>query len=181
MTYILTRSGYKFNFESLNSNGYDIDDIAHSLSNLCRFVGHCPKFYSVAEHCCHCYDLALLNGFGNKELKPILLHDAHEAYIGDIARPIKHYFDKLEDISKEIDKNIETIFNTSFERNSDLIKFFDDTLLRIELSYMFHYSIPKPTIKGYIIWCDHPIDVKIKYWKPAKAKKEFLKRYWLCQ
>src|SRR3990172_6601511 len=64
----------------------NIIDIAHSLSMQCRFNGHCLRYYSVSEHCCFvsdaCSDENKLWG---------LLHDAAEAYLSDIPRPIKPY------------------------------------------------------------------------------------------
>ena len=61
-----------------------IEDIAHALSLICRFTGHCKVFYSVAEHSIRCA----------AEARPedrlwALLHDASEAYLADIARPVK--------------------------------------------------------------------------------------------
>lgn len=68
----------------------DIEDIAHALSQVCRFAGHTPKFYSVAQHSTGCVN-AMREQFGSqgKILLTMLLHDATEAYMGDMARPIK--------------------------------------------------------------------------------------------
>lgn len=63
-----------------------IDDIAHALSQINRFTGHTSKPYSVAEHSCRVSDL-LPDGFRLAGL----LHDAAEAYLGDMASPLKHH------------------------------------------------------------------------------------------
>ncbi len=73
-----------------------IIDIAHSLSQLCRFTGHTRRFYSVADHCL--LVSSLLNG---PKLKLAgLLHDASEAYFGDMAGPIKRR-EELSDYAQE--------------------------------------------------------------------------------
>ena len=64
---------------------FDIEDIAHSLSQLCRFNGHCIGTYTVAQHSC------IVAEYARDEHKLIaLMHDAAEAYIGDIPRPLKY-------------------------------------------------------------------------------------------
>jgi len=83
-TWIRTYTGRKFYPLDPRTEDIDIRDIAHALSNVCRFTGHVRKFYSVAQHC------VLLSLITEEKLPWGLLHDASEAYIADIARPIKH-------------------------------------------------------------------------------------------
>ena len=79
-----------------------IDDIAWSLSNQCRFAGHTKIFYSVAEHCIDCYSR-------NRSLEA-LMHDASEAYLVDIPRPIKN---QIHDYQK-IEHNLNTVLSAVF-------------------------------------------------------------------
>lgn len=65
-----------------------IEDIAHSLSLQCRYLGHCKKFYSVADHSIIVSNI-LLGSYGWTESLYGLLHDAAEAYVGDMCRPVK--------------------------------------------------------------------------------------------
>jgi len=65
----------------------DLGDIAHALSNICRFTGHCSRFYSVARHSLLVSYLAERHGIEFARVG--LMHDATEAYLCDVARPIK--------------------------------------------------------------------------------------------
>jgi hypothetical protein len=90
MTWILTHTGRKF--DPMHPRAEDVDplDIAHSLAHLCRFNGHVRQFYSVAEHSVRVAQLV------SRENKlQALLHDAAEAYIGDITRPLKRAINDL--------------------------------------------------------------------------------------
>jgi hypothetical protein len=84
MSWIQTHSGIKFDLLAPTPDMVDINDIAHALSNICRFNGHVREFYSVAQHSVHVSRLVhpawALTG---------LLHDATEAYVGDMVRPLK--------------------------------------------------------------------------------------------
>lgn len=66
-----------------------IEDIAHALSVLCRSGGHFPVFYSVGQHSVACANEAVARGYSRKVQLACLLHDASEAYIADITRPVK--------------------------------------------------------------------------------------------
>lgn len=83
--YIRTWSGARINVFDPHPNDIVIEDIAHGLAMRCRFGGHTKSFHTVAEHCIFMCDNAPF------ELKlQALLHDASEAYIGDMPSPIKH-------------------------------------------------------------------------------------------
>ena len=92
MTWIQTYTGKQFYPLEPRAEDIDIADIAHALSLICRFTGHCRVFYSVAEHS------LLMSEWCKPELaKWALMHDAAEAYLADVARPVKrqipHYCD----------------------------------------------------------------------------------------
>lgn len=94
-TYIETRSGRRVDYFNPDPDTIDIEDIAYALANQCRYNGHSAMFYSVAEHSVAVAQLV------PKELQLLaLLHDAAEAYVGDIPSPLKQYlggFDAIED------------------------------------------------------------------------------------
>jgi 5'-deoxynucleotidase YfbR-like HD superfamily hydrolase len=81
--HIYTYVGLSFYFDHPTVEMIDIRDIAHALSNICRWTGHVNEFYSVAQHCVICSQ--------QSEEYPLrlLLHDAGEAYYGDINKPLK--------------------------------------------------------------------------------------------
>lgn len=82
-----TVSGRKVNVLNLTPGDICIEDIAVALGNICRYGGHVQSFLSVAEHS---VEVSKILGLRNPELSRAgLLHDAHEAYIGDIIKPLK--------------------------------------------------------------------------------------------
>ncbi len=96
--FINTFTGKKFAPLDPKVEDIDILDIAQALSNMCRFTGHVRRFYSVAEHSCRVHDIVHgrqlredMSGFGPwlENLQWALMHDAAEAYLIDVARPVK--------------------------------------------------------------------------------------------
>ena len=86
-----TFTGVNFNINSPRVEDIHIEDIAESLSKQCRFNGHCAGFYSVAQHSILVSDHCENKLWG-------LLHDAAEAYIGDIITPIKRQLPLVNDL-----------------------------------------------------------------------------------
>lgn len=88
--WIQTATGKKFFPLNPDPESIDIVDIAHALGNVCRYTGHASRFYSVAEHSVRVSRrVHVLTGDRALALQG-LMHDASEAYIADIARPVKH-------------------------------------------------------------------------------------------
>lgn len=85
---------------------FDVKTIAECLSKLCRFNGHCEGFYTVAEHSCLVLELGELMAqemdliLTKKEKLQFLLHDATEAYIGDVITPVKALIPEFNRIEK---------------------------------------------------------------------------------
>ncbi len=89
MSEILTYTGKMFDPLAPEESLIDIRDIAHALSLLCRANGHFPTFYSVAQHSIACCREAMARGDSRRIQLGCLLHDASEAYLSDVTRPVK--------------------------------------------------------------------------------------------
>lgn len=130
----------------------EILDIAHALSMQPRFSGHLPRFLSVAEHCCFCFDKA---PDGLK--KAALLHDASEAYLLDMPSPIKHRIAGYVDAENKLMKAI--AFKFEFEYPLDpIIKDIDKQELVNE-------------------WFGVMLSNGRQTWTQGKAKYEFMARW----
>ncbi len=90
MTWIETFTGNRIDLLNPSPDDIDIVDIAQALSNLCRFTGHCSRFYSVAEHSMWVTSAVHREDAGETVMLAALLHDATEAYVADLSRPAKH-------------------------------------------------------------------------------------------
>lgn len=108
--FMTTISGRKIVYDDLKPEMIDINDIAHALSNICRFGGHINRFYSVAQHSVHVSELV------PKELAlAALLHDASEAYLSDIVRPAKRMLPQYKDLELKFQGVFEERFAVTFD------------------------------------------------------------------
>ena len=87
--YIQIRSGEHLLLESPDPWLITLQDIGHALSNLCRFTGHVKAFYSVAQHSVLVCQMAQDAGCDLGTQRAALMHDATEAYLGDVSSPLK--------------------------------------------------------------------------------------------
>lgn len=82
-----------FDDENFHRNVYDLREMAHALSMLCRFNGHMTRPYSVAQHSVFCSDNVDTVGLNADDRRLVrsyaLVHDCSEAFVGDLVRPIK--------------------------------------------------------------------------------------------
>ena len=89
MSSIVTFTGKHFDPTAPEENLIDLSDIGHALSLICRGNGHVKYFYSVAQHSIACCREAQARGYSDRVQLACLLHDASEAYMSDVTRPVK--------------------------------------------------------------------------------------------
>lgn len=144
----------------------NIHDIAHALSNLCRFGGHCTRFYSVAEHS------ILVSRQCPRELRLAgLLHDASEAYLVDIPRPIKRSLVGYIDMEAAIQGVINSKFGLDFIMPREVHEA-DDAVLCAEAFQIMHN--PLNWFGGE---APMPAPVIIRGYAPLVARGAFLAEY----
>jgi uncharacterized protein len=148
-----------------------LEDIWHALSLLCRFGGHCLSFYSVAEHSVRVAQLvAKWAPFDYWLQLHALYHDASEAYLIDVPRPVKVLLPEYKEAEKRTHAVIlEAIgFPPLSAADAQLIKLADDTLLATERRDLMNPSweewgpLPQPML-GWIL-----------PWDPGDAKMQFI-------
>ncbi len=108
-----TWSGRKFYLTDSRASEVDPRDIVHATARICRFGGHASEFYSVAQHLCLAYEGALTLGHkpDSDVARWALIHDAAEAYVGDMIRPLKYFLkDDYRGIESRIEASIEVRF-----------------------------------------------------------------------
>ena len=106
MSSIKTYTGVMFDPVHPEAERIDILDIAHALSMLCRANGHFRSFYSVGQHCINCAREAKARGYSERVQLACLLHDASEAYLSDVTRPVKQELPKYLEIEEPLQEAI---------------------------------------------------------------------------
>src|SRR5208282_2148858 len=166
-SWIQTNSGRRFNPINPNPKAIVIQDIAHSLANICRFTGHCQEFYSVAQHCVFvsyiCDKSNALHG---------LLHDASEFAVSDVSSPLK----RTPDFSayRKVEDKLQIAICQRFllpEKEPADVKAADMVLLATEARDLL------PNLRLDWNFVVKPLPFKIVPLPPKEAKKLFLERF----
>lgn len=169
--WILTYSGKHFRPLDPCVNDICIEDIAHALSQICRYTGQILKFYSVGEHSYLLAERLLKDGYGPRKALEGLLHDGTEAYLSDIARPIKiqPQFQLYRQAEAKLEYILFKKFNLTVDEKPGIIKDYDSRILITEMNVLFKHLNFKLAGDG--------LKVKIHGWPPKKAEAKFLEMY----
>jgi uncharacterized protein len=171
--YLQTVSGRWVNPFDPDPEQLDAGDIARALANQCRFGGHSRAFYSVAQHSVIVSRLVEERGGDAEDAFAALMHDATEAYLGDMPHPIKHR-SPLGQAFKAAEDHLERAIAARFGIKPDVreIKRADRALLATERRIFSAESWHWPELEGV-----EPLDLEITPWSPDEAAKAFAERF----
>lgn len=165
--WVQIHSGEPFYPLSPKPEDINIDDIAHALGMVCRYGGHCTRFYSVAEH-----SWLMSHTVAPEHALWALLHDAAEAYVGDMVRPLKHVMPEFMAAEDRIMEAITTKFNLPGQM-PDQVKEHDTRIVVDEREQIMAPSrLPWTALDGYA-----PLGVTIDGWPPVTATHMFKARF----
>lgn len=166
--YITLFTGNKFNPFNPKPEDICVEDIAHSLSQCCRFVGACSPFYCVADHSVRVSRLV-----NQRDALSALLHDAGEVVTSDVPTPVKKRLKDLIILENQITEVIFHKYNLLYPYNNG-IKRADRVLLVTEMRDLVKDGIPdKPSLKEFI-----PLEEKIVPLSMEGAERAFLNRFY---
>ncbi|WP_460097788.1 phosphohydrolase [Pseudomonas sp. S3_C01] len=166
MNWILTQTGNRFDLFGTDTDMIDPRDIAHSLAHLCRFNGHTREFYSVAQHSCLVADLVPA-----EHKLAALLHDATEAYIGDMVRPLKQWMCAYRDVEAWIWDRICTRFSLDQELPASVTQADLIALATERRDLMPHDPATWDCLVGI-----EPAPERIRPWSPTEARLTYHQR-----
>ncbi|TAL44618.1 MAG: phosphohydrolase [Salinibacterium sp.] len=160
-----THTGRRFYPRDPRPEEVDPEDIAHALSLLCRYGGHVDRFYSVAEHC-----VLMSQAVAPDNAIYALLHDATEAYVCDVPRPLKKQLDGYQEIEARVWFAVAMRFHVELTLPAEVHEA-DNRILLNEREALFSRAEPWPSLDGLT-----PLPVTVTGWAPADAERHYLDR-----
>ena len=176
MTWVQTRHGLAFDLLDPRAEDVHPDDIAWALAGIPRFNAHTTRFYSVAEHCCHVSD-SLPDEFKLAGL----LHDAPEAYMGDMTQPMKRALRKHDPAFEYAWNCIEDDVANAIAVKLGIETFWPLPAIvvehdaRILLDERDYLMLPSPRSWGPVEAME-PLGVKCRCWGAGEARVEWTLR-----
>ena len=164
MNYVCTYLGNRFYPSEPRIDRIDIEDIAHGLAFQCRFNGQTTRFYSVAQH-----SLMVAALVSPRLRLPALLHDAAEAYLGDMVKPLKRLFPEFSRLEIGVLDLIGQRFSVNL-RSQPAIEKADLVALATEKRDLMPHSTETWTSLAGI----SPLPELIDPWSPEEAKQRFM-------
>lgn len=171
-TVITLLSGKPFDYNNPEQADVSIEDIAHALSNICRFAGHVKRFYSVAQHAVNVSYLC--------PLQPLtgLLHDTSEAFTNDIPTPLKNAIPEFGTLEKRIERAMSDKFRFHYPLPAE-VKLADLKALLAERNELTNNAnVRWPILDGISLTEQEMRDIDLSPMSPEYAKQLFLERYY---
>lgn len=165
--FIETASGKNFYFDY---SPFDIGDVAHALSNQCRYTGHCRKFYSVAEHSILVSEIMKRYNLGD----PFegFMHDASEAYLSDIAAPWKVLLPDYKKLETILDARMRNQFNLP-AKMTDGCKMADWVALFVEARQIVPSKATEWMAPAGVKEMAESTKIELRLFAPEDARKAF--------
>jgi len=162
----MLQSGSIFDLANPETSEIKVEDIAHGLAHTCRFAGQCKGFYSVAEHS------VLVSQIVPQVALAALFHDAAEAFVGDMSRPLKQLLPDYTKVEKKIERAIFHRFRIEWPAPPE-VKHADYSVMAAEQAML----MPPGTNEWLRAANITPARVEIRCLAPKAAKALFLGRY----
>ena len=159
-TWMQTRSGKRFDFLAPSSDDITLDDIAWALAHQCRFNGHVDKFYSVAEHS------IWVSSFCDEWKQQALMHDAAEAYVGDVVSPLKQFLPGFQSMELQTWACIAQKFDLLKDMPIEIMQV-DRRMQVTEREQLFQTGTPRGDFPGMY-------NIMLRCWEPQRAYEKFL-------
>lgn len=158
--YFATASGRKIEINNLSEDDVSLDDISHHLSRICRYGGAMAldKHYSVASHSIYLAQYALDNNMGAALARALLMHDASEAYLGDIVSGLKPFLPDYLRIERDVQNIIADKYGIPIYTTAKTVKELDTRIVLDEAAaFMPHFYHLYAEQLGY-----EPLDINIQ-------------------
>jgi 5'-deoxynucleotidase YfbR-like HD superfamily hydrolase len=169
--WVQTRTGKQFWPLDVRPGDVSIQDVAGALAKMCRFAGHSTVFYSVGQHCVLGSHAIEARGGSKRQALAFLLHDASEAYVVDVPRPLKRLpaMAGYRSIEDEVQKAIGQIFGVNLD--DPLVHEIDNVMLATEYRDLVVHG-PEWSLAKV-----KPLEIPITPWTWEESEKRYLERF----